>query len=196
MKSVFHFLKATLLGGIVFLIPMIVLIVVLGKAFEVSRKVVAPLSERIAVESVGGIETPRLLAIAIIVFSCFLAGLLARTNLARQFVRWLESTFLSHLPGYSFMKSLGESMVGMEKEQTLEVVLARIEDAWQIAFLVERIEGGHVALYVPGAPGPWSGCVYFMSDHRIKPLDVPLKSALKCVKSLGMGSNALLRGQL
>jgi uncharacterized membrane protein len=39
------------------------------------------------------------------------------------------------------------------------VVLARIEDSWQIAFLVERLEGGHVAVFMPGVPNPLSGSV-------------------------------------
>lgn len=55
---------------------------------------------------------------------------------------------------------------------------------------------GHVAVFVPGAPSPWSGSVYFMTEDRIKPLDASIKTAMGCVKRLGMGSNALLHGKL
>ena len=75
-------------------------------------------------------------------------------------------------------------------------VLARIEDAWQVAFLIERIEGGHVAVFVPGAPNPSSGSIYFMTEDRIKKMGLPLTEALKSVRRLGVGSNALLRGKL
>ena len=94
------------------------------------------------------------------------------------------------------MKSMGESIAGIEKEQMYEPVLAWIEDAWQIAFLVERIEGGHVAVFIPGAPSPWSGSVFILTTDRVKPLDIPIASALKCIKSLGAGSNAMLKGKL
>jgi uncharacterized membrane protein len=196
MKSFLQFFKTTIVGGILYLVPIIALIVVIGKAHEISSKIVTPLAARIPVESVAGLSMARVLAIAAIVLFCFLAGLFAKTDLAKKIVNWVEATILSNLPGYAFMKSMGESMVGIEKDGAYEIVLARIEDAWQIAFLVERMEGGHVAVFVPGAPSPWSGSVYFMTEDRIKPLDIPIKAALSCVKRLGVGSKALLRGRL
>jgi uncharacterized membrane protein len=74
------------------------------------------------------------------------------------------------------------------------MVLAQIEDAWQIAFLVERLEGGHMAVFVPGAPNPLSGSVYFMTQDRIKAVDIPASVAMKCLRRVGAGSNALLQG--
>jgi uncharacterized membrane protein len=73
---------------------------------------------------------------------------------------------------------------------------ARIEDARQLTFLIERLESGHVAVFVPGTPSPQSGSVYFMAEDRIKPVNIPPASALKCLRCRGVGSNALLRGQL
>jgi len=97
------------------------------------------------------------------------------------------------VPGYQFIKSMGESLLGVEDEPVPQVVLARIEDAWQIAFLVERLEDGHLAVFVPGAPNPQSGSVYLMTEDRIKPAGIPPAVALKCLTRLGAGSSALLR---
>jgi len=196
MKGFFEFFKTTIVGGILFLVPLIVLLAILGRAHAIISKFVTPLADRIPIESVLGFETPKLLAIATIVLFCFLAGLFAKTDRARKAVDWVEATILSKVPGYSFIKSMSESMIGIEKEHGQEIVLARIEDAWQIAFLIERLEHGHVAVFVPGAPSPWSGAVYFMTEDRIKPLEVPIKDALNCVKRLGMGSQTLLAGRL
>ena len=78
----------------------------------------------------------------------------------------------------------------------MKVVLARIEDAWQLALLVERVDETHVAVFVPGAPDPKSGSVYLLTDDRVKPMDVPIREAMKCIKGLGVGSRALLSGRL
>ncbi len=88
---------------------------------------------------------------------------------------------------------MGESLLGVEDEPTPQVVLARIEDAWQIAFLVERLEDGHLAVFVSGAPNPQSGSVYLMTEDRIKPAGIPPAAALKCLTRLGAGSSVLLR---
>jgi uncharacterized membrane protein len=196
MKSALHFFKATIVGGILFLVPVIVLTFVIGKAFTISRMIVRPLSEMIPVETVAGVALTKLLAIALLLLFCFLAGLFARTAVARKMINWIETALLSNLPGYSVMKGMGESAAGVESDKPHEPVLAWIEEAWQIAFLVERIEGGYVAVFVPGSPSPWSGSVFFMTEDRIKPLDVPIMSALSCLRRLGIGSNALLKGKL
>ena len=89
MKPLLHLLRTTLVGGLLFLVPIIVLVVVLGKALALAHKLVAPLAEHLPVHSVIGLRTPMLLAVAIIVLFCFLAGVLARTALAKKLVRSL-----------------------------------------------------------------------------------------------------------
>ncbi len=46
------------------------------------------------------------------------------------------------------------------------------------------------------APNPLSGSVYLMTEEKIKPLDVPPASAIKCLKRLGIGAGELTRGRL
>ena len=196
MKRILQFLRTTLVGGILFLVPIIALVVIIGKALVIADKLVAPLAALIPIESIGGIRAAKLLAIGLLVFFCFLAGVLAKTAFAKRMSNGLEAALLSHLPGYEFIKGLSGSVLGVEDEKTSRVVLARIEDAWQIAFLIERLESGRVAVFVPGAPSPQSGSVYFMTEDRIKLADIPPAAALKCLRRLGAGSNALLGGLL
>ena len=191
-----RFLRATVVGGALFLVPIVVLVAILGKAHEFFQKIAIAITEALPPGVVAAIPTPRIVAIVAIVLFCFLAGLYARTDLAKRSVAWLEDTLLSNIPGYSFMKGLGEDVVGVEGATTREVVLARIEDAWQIAFLVERLPEGQVAVFVPGAPSPLSGSVYLMTADRIKPLNVPTAAAMKCIKGLGVGSGKLTQGKL
>jgi len=179
-------------GGILFLLPIIVVVILLGKALAIAHKIVAPLAAHIPFESTFGFDAPVILAIGLLVLFCFLAGVFAGTLPARKAVGWLETSVLSNLPGYEFIKNLSGNLLGDENKKAFPVVLARIEDAWQLAFLIERIEGGHVAVFVPGSPSPQSGSVYFMTEDRIQLLDIPSPSAMKCLKRYGMGSDALL----
>jgi uncharacterized membrane protein len=192
MNRIRRLLRTTIAGGIVFLVPIVVAAIVLGKALSVARKLVDPLAAHLPFESVIGLQMPILLSIVLIVILCFLAGFLAHAAAARRFINKLENDVLSNIPGYEFFKGVAEGVLGTGQESTKQTVLARIEDAWQIAFLMEHMENGHVAVFVPGAPNPRSGSVYFMTEDRIKPMRVPQSSALKCIRRLGVGSNALL----
>jgi uncharacterized membrane protein len=194
MKRMLQFVRTTLVGGLLFLVPLIVLVIVLGKALALAHQFVDPLAARIPVESVIGLRTPRLLAIGVIVLFCFLAGFFARTALAQKIVTRSEAAVLSNVPGYEFLKGVGGSLLGVEQKAAYPVVLARFDDAWQIGFRVEGLENGLVAVFVPGAPNPQSGAVYFMTRDRVTLADVPPAATLKCLKRLGVGSDVLLGG--
>jgi uncharacterized membrane protein len=196
MKSFLQFFRTTLAGGILFLLPVVLVVILVGKAVGIAHRIVAPLANHLPVQSVLGLEAPTLVAIAVLVLFCFLAGVLARTTIARKTTDWLESTALSNLPGYQYFKAISRNLLAAEGQPERSVVLARIEDAWQIAFLTERLEDGHVAVFVPGTPNPQSGSVYFMTEDRIRPMDIPPTSALKCLKNYGIGSKAILGGHL
>ena len=92
------------------------------------------------------------------------------------------------------MKNLGEKMAGTTPTEGYESVLVRFDDTWQIGFLVERISGGQVAVYIPGAPSPWTGGVFIFSEDRISPLDATSASTVSCLRKLGAGTGKLLEG--
>jgi hypothetical protein len=108
----------------------------------------------------------------------------------------MEDSVLAHLPGYDFLKSVVVRALTPESAPDRPIVLARVEDSWQIGALVERIDDGHVAVFVPGTPDVKSGAVYLMGNDRIRITNLSGMAAIKCVKRYGMGSAALLSGQL
>ena len=193
MKRILQFLRTTLVGGILFLVPIVVLAVVLDKALVLTRRIVDPLAEHLPVHSVIGLRTPILLAIALMVLFCFLAGLLAHAAFARRLVNRLETAVLSRMPGYELMKRAGESMLGVEKESSYVVVLVRLDDTWQLALQTGQLDNGLLAVFIPEAPGLQSGAVHFITADRVRPTGVPLAAAMKILQQYGAGSGALQR---
>lgn len=196
MKRLLHGLRTTIAGGVLFLLPFAVLLLLLGKAHQMTRTLIAPLAERLPIPSLLGFETPRILAALLLVAICFAAGLLARTAAAKRLVYWLESALLSNLPSYSFMKNIGEEYAAGTPGAGQESVLVRLDDAYQFGFLMERLADGFVVVFVPGAPKPWSGDVLIVEQGRVTLLSPSSKVALKCLQRLGAGSGALVNGRL
>ncbi len=196
MKALAIFVRTTLTGFVLFLLPLVVLIIVIGKAQRIIMRITIPLAGLIPVESVRGIVVARFLAVVAIVLFCFLAGLAWKLGPARGVIDWLERDVLSYIPGYGFFKGIFESLVGFEERHAYPVVLARIEEAWQIGFLMESLANGYHAIFVPGAPSAWSGSVYFMAEDRFKRIDMPRAEALQCLRRLGIGATRLLDGKM
>jgi len=192
MKSFLLFIRATLAGGILFLVPIIVVAIFVNKALNITDKAVAPVATHIPIDSLIGLRTPKILAVGFIVLFCFLTGIFAQTMLARRIANWLDTAVLSNLPGYEFFKGVGESVLGVKTHETQQVVLVRFDDNWQIGFLADRLDNGLLSVFVPDAPNPHSGAVYFVAADRITPTGIPPQAILKCLKRLGAGSNELL----
>ena len=192
MPGFLKFLRSTLVAGILFLLPLILVIAILEKALEIAAKVVTPLARMLPVHSVIGLSTPIFLAIGLLLGLCLLCGLVGRTRAAGRLVAWLEGGVLSSVPGYAFIRDMGQSMLGITPQHEQQAVLVRFDNSWQIAFLMERLADGRAAVFVPNAPSPWSGSVHIMAEDRVANISRPPAAALKCLQRLGDGSGALL----
>jgi uncharacterized membrane protein len=196
MNGVIDFLKTTIVGGVLGLVPLAVVAVVLVKVHGFISKLLTPLVKELELHD-AGVALPRVIAVVVLILACFFVGLLARTTAVQRLIAWLEGTILSNLPGYSVVSTLSEQATGHARAgKEMRPVLARIEDAWQLALLVERIDDDNAAVFVPGAPDPRSGSVYVLTNDRWKVVDIAPREAMQCIKGLGVGSRALLAGRL
>jgi uncharacterized membrane protein len=188
MKAISHFLRITVLGGILFLTPIVVLVFILDKAFDFARRALKQVAAIIPDRLVSGAPTEALLAIALIVTLCFLSGLFARTRLAQGIVAELESSVLSKVPAYEYLKQAGASVMGLGEMADHPVVLARLGGAWRIGVQTDVVGGGLVAVFVPNSPNPMSGSVFLVAADSIRPAGVPLGAAIACLRRCGAGS--------
>ncbi|MDQ6528223.1 DUF502 domain-containing protein [Flavobacterium sp. LHD-85] len=196
MKSILKILKATFLGGILFLVPLVVLLIVLEKGYGLVQKTTLPLVSTLPKVSVLGLAIQELVGILIIILICFIAGLLAKTTAAEKLVQKLEDGILSFVPGYSFMKSMNENILGLESKDDLKVILVPTDAGLQFAFLIEQVSSEKFTVFIPDAPNPWSGSVVFVDKKDITEIDITQKQALACIRKLGYGSQELLKNKL
>ena len=196
MKSITSFIKTTLIGGLFFIIPIVLLVYLIGKVIDIFRKMVAPIADKIDFSLFGGETTSRIIAIAVLFILCFIAGLLAKTKIANQLKEWIEDNILSNIPGYTLLKGMTETATGLESKNLKEVVLVDIEEVWQIGFLMERIDNDLNAVFIPGAPNPMSGDVVFVKWDRLKKLDIKEINAMKISRKMGIDSKKILDGKM
>lgn len=184
--------RTTVIGGFVFLIPVVFLFVIAAKAFEIMRRLAAPIVEALGLEStLLGIGIVDLLTIGVIVALCYLAGLAARSRFGSWFYRTVDDKLMSIIPQYAFVKSMAPAGTESELESTLKPVMVRLDDSAMIAFVADAPEQGLVTVYVPGAPNPWSGSVLHVDASRVEPLDVPFSEVVHRLRMVGRGSGKL-----
>lgn len=189
MKKIINFVKTTIIGGILFMIPIVIIIILVNKAFQIMLKIARPLDKQIPVDTVGGVALANILAILAILLLCFFAGLLANGKNLRKLQRTLENKILINIPGYRFVKGITDGIKSNEKaSEHFLPVLAKFDDNSQIGFEIERTDNNMVVVYLPSSPNPWSGAVVYVDPDRIVKLDMTPKEVVKTVQQLGRGS--------
>lgn len=190
-------LRGTLISGLLFLIPVLAVLLLVGQALAIARRIFTPLADHVGGPDHIGPVLALALAILSLLALVLLAGLFARTFLGRAMVHWLENRVLTRVPVYGFVKSAAEGVVGLSSMEGLTTCLASIEEAWVLAFVIERDAArGLVTVFVPGAPAPLSGAVYFLEEARVRDLDMPVLEAMTLLRQLGRGGLARLGEKL
>ena len=187
----FGFALTTVIGGVVFLIPVVILVVVVGKAISLMMLVAQPMADWLPVDTVAGVAMANIIAAVALVVVCFLAGLLARHALASAFIDRLESKVLANVPGYAMIKSL---VSGFDERQSdgLKPVALQLGTAERVGFEIEKLPDGRSMVFIPSPPNPFSGITQVLPPDQVTYLDVPVKQIVELTENFGHGVQEIL----
>lgn len=186
------FVKATVIGGLFVLAPIVILVILAGKAVSVAYETLRPLVAYLPFQDVAGVSIALVLGIAALIALCFVAGLLAHTALAAWLVRLIEGAVLSNLPGYSLMKSMGEGLVGVSNENGRRAVLVQFATTSQVGFLMDQLPDGRAVIFIPGVPSPWSGQLHVVAVEHYEMLNASVRETVEVLQKLGISSAGVL----
>jgi uncharacterized membrane protein len=191
------FLKTTIVGGVLFLLPLAVVLMVLGYALGLASKVAQPISDRLDLQQWGdlaGVGLVTILSALVLVLVSFAAGIVARTYSGERITPWFESSLLGRLPQYQMLKSMTEGLAQLENARGIKPALISIEGGWQMGYLLEPLENGWSSVFLPQAPTPMSGNVMYLPADRVRPLGITMVEAMSIIRRIGVGSGEALRG--
>jgi len=196
MKKIIRVLKTTLTGGIFFLVPVVVLLAIADKAFVIMQKIIHPLIRPFAHLQFAGFAVQELVAVFILLSLCFVAGLISQLSVGKKLIRVIEHSLLNYIPGYRMMKNVGKNVLGQEDMDNVKMVLVHMESVWQLAYLMNKIEGGYATVFIPDSPDTHSGSICFIKQEHVREIEIDMKQAIKCIRQSGIGCDKLLQGKL
>jgi uncharacterized membrane protein len=192
MKASSNPVTTTLLGGAIFLLPLIVVIYVVGQGLGLMAKVAEPLVAALPNKSIGGVTLASVAALLLLLLLCFGAGVLAKAAFGRALSAKFEDKLQTLYPRYTVIKAMSQGLHGAVGQRVLKPVLATFDDHQLIAFDMERLPDGRAVIYLPGAPDAWSGSVVLVPAERIEALDIDPSDLARSLQGLGRGTAALL----
>ena len=188
MKHAREFLTSTLVGGLLFVVPVYLAVLLLLKGMKSVGTLVRPFTKLLP----EWIPAERLLSLLLVLAICFLVGYALRTPAGRAGRERLEVLLFGKLPGYGLLRSLTQRMAGDSDEAAWMPALIEIEDALVPGFVIEPLEDGRFTVFVPSVPTPLAGAVYVLSAERVHIVDVPFTQAVRSISRWGAGSGELV----
>ena len=183
------FFKATALGGVLFILPLAVVIGLLGYVYSFVVVLYEPMQDWIPVHTGAGIAMLFAVAVVALLLICFAAGLMAHRAIGRRFSQLIEKYLTTVFPKYAIYKDLLAGNIGGTRDvPSLKPVLVKTPECERIAFESDRTDDTHVVVYFPGAPDTWVGHVGIVAAENVRSLDVPFNDVVGMLEQLGRSS--------
>jgi len=187
------FVRATALGGVLFILPLAVVLGLLGYVYSFVVVLYEPLKERIPVDTAAGIALLFGVAVCLLLLACFVAGLMAHRAIGQRVAAFVEKYLTTFFPKYAIYKDiLAGNIGGTWNVPSLKPILVATADCQRIAFESDRLDDGTVVVFFPGAPDPWIGIVGTVPQDKVQPLDLPFNDVVGLLEQLGRGTNERL----
>ena len=188
------FLKTTVIGGLVVIVPIAILALLLGDLFNALVAVAEPVSKYLPFGAIANTVIVTLLALFAILLLCFVTGLFVRTSWGHAGKDWFERKLLNRLPMYGMIRDLTHKFTGSEEMQftPAEIDLYNSEST-VLGAIVEELPDGRLAVFVPVTPLATVGQVHLVPAERVKRLDVSLAAAVSSVTDWGTGVSGLFK---
>jgi uncharacterized membrane protein len=186
-----RFIMTTIIGGLLFLVPVAFLAFILTKVFGFMIVIAEPMADWLPVETIGGIALANLIAIVAIILVCFLAGLVARNAMASGLVKTLESKVLMKIPGYTIIKGIKG---GFDKDESnhFKPVALKLGSAERVGFEIQKLADGRSMVFIPSVPNAFSGITQILPADQVTYLDVPVTQIMELAEKYGSGVEELL----
>lgn len=187
------FFRATALGGVLFLLPLAVVVGLLGYVYSFVVVIYEPLKEWVPVRDAAGLALLFGAAVLLLVFGCFAAGLMAHRAIGQRISDLIENYLTTFFPKYAIYKDLlAGNIGGTWNVPSLKPILVETPDCQRIAFESERLENGSVVVFFPGAPDTWIGHVGIVPAEKVQVLDTRFNDVVGILEQLGRDSKPFL----
>lgn len=186
-----RFISTTVIGGLLFLVPLGFLGFVLFKIFGFMMIIAEPMAGWIPVDTIGGVALANLIAIGALILLSFLAGLLARNALASTAVKNLESKVLMKIPGYTLIRGIKGGFDSDETSRFRPVALS-LGSAERLGFEIQKLADGRSMVFLPSVPNALAGITEILPPDQVTYLDVSFTQIVDFVERYGHGADELL----
>jgi uncharacterized membrane protein len=186
MNSYFERVKQNCISGILFLLPVLILLILIKKVFGYFAKFGGGIAKMIGLDKILGANAANLVGALILLAFVYACGYLVRMAFFQKISDSIDAKLKEVIPGYEKHKEMAKKqLVDEPKVETDLPVLIKFGEYWQPGFLVEKNEEGNAVVVVPNSDGSE---IFIVPIQNVKILNETSLSTLKAsIKASGKG---------
>jgi uncharacterized membrane protein len=189
MKKIFKNLRELVLAGLLFLLPIYVVIILFAKAWTPFSAVGKKIAALFGMNSVLGIAGSTILSVILLIVTWLVCGLLVRFSFVAALNRAAEGWLSKNIPGYNTYKALAEDKL---KQRVMVLpytaALIRQQEFWQPAYIIEQDAHGNYVVFLPDTPETSKGHVLLAKPDQVREVPSVTADQLEAsLKKLGSG---------
>ena len=200
-KKSHGFLKRSLIGGLLVILPIAVLVFFFRWIFRLVTGFLEPFANVLIKSYNLPMLAADFFALIIIIFVCFIVGTIVSTSVGK-WVHGRFDHFLAKLaPGYRMIREIVNQFFGDNNESPFSNgQVARVQlfgkdiETTVTAFVTSQHDDGTYTIFIPTGPNPTSGMIYHVpEDVVVLHPELKVDSAMRTIISCGAGSNELFK---
>lgn len=187
MKRFLEDAPTTIIGGVVFLVPLVVVIYFGSKLLSFLEGLLQPIEARTGELAFGGVAFTTILAILLMLILCYLFGLWGSTRQGHGVLQWAQKGLATVVPSFGMYNELLNEIGG--EGANASVVLVPTDAGWTLAISFEAQGDGPRLVFIPGAPQWTEGSIALAPPENVRPTDLTVKEMIALLRRCGRSSD-------
>ncbi len=179
--------RAFILGGVFFLLPLLLFVVLANKAIHLLIPVGSKLVDALGLHSVFGAATVSIICVLILLLLCFLSGFLIEKGFIRQWSSSIEEKLFLFFPSFQMLKYRIIGAHPYQVKQQWKAILLRENNYYRVAFITDQSMPGFLSIFLPDAPRMDAGEIRCIKVEECEYQAIPMQQAMNALHRFGKG---------
>ncbi|OMP31675.1 hypothetical protein [Mangrovimonas sp. DI 80] len=177
--------QSIFIGGLFFMVPTLILIMLFGKALKLILPLAKALSNIFDLHSVFGTASVTLMSLVLLFLICAGVGLLLQRGFLTQWNPKTEQRLFFHFPAFQMLKYRLLDEKKLKNSSLWKAILLKEDSNFTIGFITDDTHHSYLTLYLPDAPKMDAGQIKYVLKSNCEYYPITMKQAMNALHDFG-----------
>ncbi len=185
MQNFLQHLKTRIIAGVIFLIPVFVIIMILQKLWKILSGSGHYIANTLGLKPLFGNNSAQIATGLLLILLFYFFGWLVRFSILNRWRDWIENALLQYIPGYLTYKAQLQEKISPTEDPRQPVLIETITGK-RPGLLIEELPD-QMVIFLPNSPDTNNGEVLLVEKSKVTKLDIKAAPFMKNMQKFGKG---------